>query len=130
MRVPKLIPFERSGVSFEKFFSKLKDGEIFTYSDAFLFHDVKEFGLRYGWNVIYCEPTTPEYKEHGCFTCRAYRKYAKMRATVTIDYTVDCTTHLRASIAEIVSRENKMCLSDLLNKQHFEVKRISVESVD
>jgi len=65
MIVPKLLPT----TNFERFFSALQPGSIFTYSDTFLHRDVVELAKKYGLAVKYFAPKTPEYIEHGCFTC-------------------------------------------------------------
>lgn len=52
------------------FFSRLKVGDVFTYSGSFLPEDVSKRGKEVGLNIKYCAPGTKEYKEHGAMTCK------------------------------------------------------------
>lgn len=52
------------------FFRRLKKGDVFTYSEAFDLDTIYELAHEQGRMVQYCDPSMPEYREHGCFTCR------------------------------------------------------------
>lgn len=51
---------------------KVKHGELFNYSQAFLFKDIQVLAKKHGFWVDYCKPETDEYMKHGTFTVWAY----------------------------------------------------------
>lgn len=53
------------------FGTKVKHYEIFTYTAAFLFNDVRSIAEKHGYNIEYCDHTTEQYRTHGDRTCRA-----------------------------------------------------------
>jgi hypothetical protein len=53
-----------------RFFARLKVGDVFTYSDAYLFVEVAQLAKKCGRFILYCRPDSDEYKAHGCFTCK------------------------------------------------------------
>jgi len=56
-----------------EFFGKqVKHGDLFIYSQSFLFKDVDTLAKKEGFWVAYCSPDTKEYRMHGHFTCYAY----------------------------------------------------------
>lgn len=54
----------------ESFFEICHEGMVFNYSQAFFPKDVRKIAEKHGVVVEYCEPGTPEYKEHGCHTMK------------------------------------------------------------
>ena len=52
------------------FFSKLRNGDIFTYSCCFDFKYVKGAALRRGIIIEDCSPASLEYRTHGCYTVK------------------------------------------------------------
>lgn len=56
-----------------KFFGyKVNHGDLFNYSQSFLFRDVEILARKHGFWVEYCKPDTKEYKMHGDMTCYVY----------------------------------------------------------
>jgi len=53
-----------------RFFARLKVGDVFTYSDAFLFTEVAQLAKKCGKFILYCQPRSEEYKAHGTYTCK------------------------------------------------------------
>jgi len=60
-------------VNKDKFFEQLEEGEVFTYSDGYLFKEVQKMAERRAVNIEYCQPGTIEYKLYGCMTARVIR---------------------------------------------------------
>lgn len=62
-----------------KFFRKLKIGDVFTYSGGYKVHQIKEMAIKNGLTVEYCQPRSPEYTRYGCFTMKVVDAVKKVK---------------------------------------------------
>lgn len=49
---------------------RINIGDVIKYNDGYNPYEVTQLALKRGYTVEYCEPGTPEYKEHGCQTMK------------------------------------------------------------
>lgn len=61
----------------DTFFENIKEGDIFTYSEAFNPQEIVELAAKKAVRAEYCPPGSPEYRSHGCFTMKIYREEEK-----------------------------------------------------
>ena len=54
----------------DKFFDQLEAGDIFTYTSAFIYGEIKKMAERRSRDVRYCHPGTDEYKAYGDMTVK------------------------------------------------------------
>lgn len=64
------------------FFRRMKRGDVFTYSDGFDLETVFSLAHDQDCMVQYCDPSTLEYRRHGCNTCRVtwVKRHGLLRA--------------------------------------------------
>jgi hypothetical protein len=66
--MPHQVPFLSIMGNKDKFFSKLSVGDLFVYSDGYLYADVEKMAGRRGLVLRYCPPKSHAYEKHGCMT--------------------------------------------------------------
>ena len=54
----------------DRFFERCYIGEVFKYSDVFFAEDIISMATEHLIRVEYCPPRSPEYIQHGCYTCK------------------------------------------------------------
>ncbi len=82
----------------EFFGVKVKHGELFNYSQSFLYRDIEILARKNDYWILYCKPGTREYKMHGDMTCYAFSVVQAM------DEMTLASTPKRKATAEDVAR--------------------------
>ena len=70
MKKLHLVSEDFNDVDYICFFAGLSEGAVFVYSNSFLFEDIQLLAKKHGVELVYCEPDSKEYKEHGCNTVK------------------------------------------------------------
>lgn len=93
-----------------RFFAKCYKGEVFKYSQIFFVKDLIKMAAAEGVIIEYCPPTTIEYIQHGCFTCKVIGG--------KVFYEKPIETKIVDGIGEIAERSKageKLSIFDLAN---------------
>ena len=69
MSIP-LFKYQLNETETVNFFKRLKQNDIFTYSDSYLWGDVLSIASKYGVIIRYCPPASEEYKTYGSHVCK------------------------------------------------------------
>jgi len=57
-------------VNKDKFFKELQAGDLFRFSDGYLYKEVEKMADRRGVVIRYCPPRSPAYEMYGCQTAQ------------------------------------------------------------
>jgi len=65
MKPKKLLYKKNASEYYQRFFGSLKQGDFFTYGEAWTPQEIKMLAARHGTTVMYCAPKTAGYILHG-----------------------------------------------------------------